>query len=205
LYEATLQGNHLEFAIDLAESMLSRFYDAEHGGFWQSGMESRDLILRIKEDNDGAEPSGNSVAIFALLRLAAITERADFKKAAEWSLRYFSPRLHELSDALPHMLNALLFWLQEPLRVVIAGHPDSSDVQNLIGATHQVYRPEKIILGTAGPVDSFTRTLPAHDDRPTAYICRGSFCLPPVCDSVVLRKVLADNNPSGFETPRQIS
>jgi len=71
LYEATLESKHLDFAIALAEAMIARFYDAENGGFWQSIAEAKDLILRVKDDYDGAEPSGNSVATLALLKLAA--------------------------------------------------------------------------------------------------------------------------------------
>src|SRR5205814_5121616 len=66
LYEATLEPKHLDFAIALAQAMLAKFYDAENGGFWQSAAGAKDLILRVKEDYDGAEPSGNSVAILAL-------------------------------------------------------------------------------------------------------------------------------------------
>ncbi|MGH7971053.1 MAG: thioredoxin domain-containing protein, partial [Limisphaerales bacterium] len=56
LYEATLEPRHLEFAMALAESMIDKFYDTQNGGFWQSAPGSRDLILRVKEDYDGAEP-----------------------------------------------------------------------------------------------------------------------------------------------------
>src|SRR5207248_2541336 len=80
LYQATLEPKHLEFGVSLAESILARFYDREEGGFWQSAAGADDLILRIKEDYDGAEPSGNSVAILSLLQLAAMTERAAFKE-----------------------------------------------------------------------------------------------------------------------------
>jgi uncharacterized protein len=69
--------------IALAEAMLAKFYDAENGGFWQSAAEAKDLILRVKDDYDGAEPSGNSVATLALLKLAAITGRENFTEAAE--------------------------------------------------------------------------------------------------------------------------
>ena len=57
LYEATLEPKHLDFAIELAEAMLAKFYDPENGGFWQSAADSKDLILRVKDDYDGAEPS----------------------------------------------------------------------------------------------------------------------------------------------------
>ncbi len=77
----------------------------------------------MKEDYDGAEPSGNSVAALALLKLGAITDRADYKKAAEETLRLFGERLQNLPQAVPYMLLAFDFSLEEPKRVVIAGDP----------------------------------------------------------------------------------
>ncbi len=93
LYESTLEPKHLDFAIELAGAMLAKFFDAENGGFWQGAAGSKDLILRVKDDYDGAEPSGNSVATLALLKLAAITGRDDFRKPAEATLRLFAQRL----------------------------------------------------------------------------------------------------------------
>ncbi|HUR46887.1 MAG TPA: hypothetical protein VMZ27_13495, partial [Candidatus Saccharimonadales bacterium] len=100
LYQVTLEPEHLEFCVALGESMLNKFYDSAAGGFWQTPTDSAHLILRIKEDYDGAEPSGNSVAILALLKLASITERKDFKDAAEKSLLIFSERLEQMPQAV---------------------------------------------------------------------------------------------------------
>jgi uncharacterized protein YyaL (SSP411 family) len=116
LYEATLEPRHLDFAIALAEAMLAKFYDAENGGFWQSAADSTDLILRVKDDYDGAEPSGNSVATLALLKLAAITGRADFRAAADATLQLFATRMEKFPQAVPYMLLALDFALGEPRR-----------------------------------------------------------------------------------------
>ena len=112
LYEATLEPRHLDFAIALAEAMVAKFYDAENGGFWQSAGGAKDLILRVKDDYDGAEPSGNSVATLALLKLAAITGREDFQKPAEATLRLFAHRLQNFPQAMPFMLHALDFQLR---------------------------------------------------------------------------------------------
>ncbi len=116
LYEATLDPQHLAFAIALADSMVKKFYDAKDGGFWQSPADTQDLILRVKEDYDGAQPSGNSVAVLALLKLAGMTGRADYREAAEKTLRFFSERMEQMPQAAPYMLKALDFSLQEPTR-----------------------------------------------------------------------------------------
>jgi len=202
LYQTTLEARHLQFAIELADTMLQKFQDAEHGGFWQSPANSVDLILRVKEDYDGAEPSGNSVAILALLKLAAITERPEYKTAAEKSLRLFSERMEHMPQAVPYMLLALDFALEEPRRVVLAMDPASdgkakagsvalpSEAQSLLRAAHAVYQPNKVILTTSGPVEAFAKTLPAKDGKPTAYVCTGTACQPPTQEGAQLKELL---------------
>jgi len=189
LYEATLEPEHLDFAIALAEAMITKFCDAKNGGFWQSAGEAGDLILRLKDDYDGAEPSGNSVVTLALLKLAAITGRGDFREPAEATLRLFAQRLQNSPQALPFMMQALDFWLEEPRRVVIAGDPRASKTRELLQAAHSVYQPNKVVLGNAGAVEDFARMLPAKDD-PAAYVCTGQACQPPTQDAVKLGAML---------------
>jgi uncharacterized protein len=191
LYEATLKPEHLEFAVALAESMLTRFYDAKDGGFWQSVEGAGDLIIRVKDDYDGAEPSGNGVAAMSLLRLAAITERGEFREAAEKTLRLFADRLQQLPQAVAFLLAALDFSSQEPRRVVIPGDTASADGRALLRAAHAGYRPNKVVLGTSGPVEPFARTLLPEAGKPTAYVCTGTACQAPTHDPETLQTQLA--------------
>jgi uncharacterized protein YyaL (SSP411 family) len=188
-YEATLEPKHLDFAIELADSMLAKFFDPENGGFWQSANDAKDLILRVKDDYDGAEPSGNSVATLALLKLGAITGRKDFTEAAEKTLHLFAHRLHNFPQAMPFLLHALDFSLQEPRRVVIAGNSDSKEFHELLRAAHSVYQPDKIVLGNTGAVEEFARTLPAKAG-PVVYLCSGQSCQPPTSDAAKVKEML---------------
>ena len=190
LYEATLKPEHLEFAIALAESMVERFYDHELGGFWQSTSEAKDLILRVKEDYDGAEPSGNSVAAYSLLRLAAIAERKDFKDAAEKTVRLFADRLQQLPQAVPFMLSAFDFSTEEPRRAVMVGNVSDEAGWGLLRAAHSVFQPNKVVLGTTGPVEPFARTLTSKNGGATAYVCTGTACQPPTHDVEKLKTLL---------------
>jgi uncharacterized protein YyaL (SSP411 family) len=190
LYEATLEPAHLEFAAALADAMLAKFYDAANGGFYDSAAGPRELILRCKDDYDGAEPSGNSVAVLALLRLAAITDGKEYAAAAEKTLRLLAPRLHEVPQAVPHLLLGLDFYLEAPRRAVVAGAPERPETRALLHAIHSVYQPNKVVLGIAGAVDPFARTLPAKDG-PVVYLCTGTACQPPSCDAETIKKFLA--------------
>ncbi len=178
LYEATVDPRHLEFAVELAEATIRRFYDPENGGFWQTTADTPHLLLRNKEDYDGAEPSGNSVAALALLKLAAICERKDWREAAEKTLRLFAQRLHQVPQAVPHLLLALDFALQEPKRVVLAGDFTCGSTASLLRAAHGVFEPHRVVLGNHGPVEPFARSLPVNEEFTLAYCCTGTECQP---------------------------
>ncbi len=182
----------MDFAVALAEAMLAKFHDAENGGFWQSGGGRKDLILRVKDDYDGAEPSGNSVATLSLLKLDAIAGRKDFTAAAEKTLRLFADRLKNFPQAMPFMLQALDFSLQEPKRAVVAGERGSLEFRNLLNAAHSVYQPNKVVLGNAGAVEEFARTLPANAG-PRVYLCTGDACQPPTSDAAKVKEMLKEN------------
>jgi uncharacterized protein YyaL (SSP411 family) len=189
LYEATLAPGHLDFAVELAAALLLKFYDDENGGFWQSGAEAKDLILRVKDDYDGAEPSGNSVATLALLKLGAITGRKNFTEAAEKTLRLYAHRLQNFPQAVPFILQALDFSLQEPKRVVVTGKNNPKKFQELLRAAHSVYQPDKIVSGNSGAVGEFARTLPAKNEA-AVYFCTGNSCQPPTDDAVKIKELL---------------
>ena len=189
LYEATLVPAHLDFACELATAMIEKFYDPANGGFWQTTGAAKNLILRVKDDYDGAEPSGNSSATLALLKLAAITGREDFKQAAEATLYLFAARLQQQPAALAFMLHALDFWLDEPRRVVLAVNPHSSQFKELLGAAHTVYQPNKIVYGTLGAVEAFAKTLTTPSEA-RAFVCTGTVCQPPATTPSELQKSL---------------
>lgn len=190
LYQATLDPQHLEFVVALAETMMQRFYDAKEGGFWQSPEGASDLILRVKEDYDGAEPSGNSVAVGLLLRLGAITDRREFSAAAHKTLALFSPRLKRQPHAVANLLLAFDFAHVEPKRVVIAGARTGEEFQALLKAAHSVYEPNKVVLGVEGAVEAFAKTLVAKEGHAAVFLCTGTQCQPPTSDPAALKRSL---------------
>jgi uncharacterized protein YyaL (SSP411 family) len=186
LYEATLDPQYLEFAIELNASMLKNFYDEKDGGFYESAGND-DVIFRLKSDNDGAEPSGNSVAIGAMLKLAATTHDDALKAKAEKSVQLFADSLTKTGQALPLMLQHLPTLLGEPVRVVITGDPNSAEGKALIRAAHRAYRPDKVVLGNVGPVEEFATTLKDVKGKPAAYVCTGTLCKNPTQDAATVK------------------
>lgn len=189
LYEAALNESHLEFALALAESMIERFCDEQHGSFWLTVANAPDLIMRLKDDYDGAEPAGGSVAVLALLKLAVITGRTRFRLAAERSLQADASRLWQMPQALPFRMQAVHLAVEEPCRIILAGDLDTAAASALLQAAHRVCLPNRIVLGNRGLVDGFAQTLPVAGPA-TAYVCKGTACQAPTSDPAVLTKMM---------------
>src|SRR5260370_4000730 len=93
LYETDFDPRRIEMAIALTRKMQDLFEDRENGAFFTTAEGDASLVLRMKDDYDGAEPAANSVALLNLLRLAEITNHEEFQKAAERTLSALSPRI----------------------------------------------------------------------------------------------------------------
>ncbi len=198
LYEAQLDPAHLQLAIQLTEQMRARFEDMEHGGFFSSAAGDENLVMRVKDDYDGAEPSGNSAALMNLLRLTQMTNRDDFRASAGRVLAAFEQRLSLAPSALPQMMAACEFLLGNPRQIIIVGAREGQDTSALLRTIHSRFMPNRILL----LVDSEeTRTRLAEgipsvdgmrriDGRAAAYVCRDYACQLPVTDSSALSELV---------------
>jgi uncharacterized protein YyaL (SSP411 family) len=193
LYEAQFDPRHLELALRLTEKMRELFEDRESGAFFSSAADDPSVILRVKEDYDGAEPSGNSVAVRNLLRLAAITGRDDLRQAADRALRAFGSRLMHVPIAIPQMLANCEWLLAGPREIVIAGE----DAEALTAALHRAFVPNKIALRANSAARSaltalapWTGPMGPVEGRAAAYVCRNYTCALPVSEPVRLTELI---------------
>jgi uncharacterized protein YyaL (SSP411 family) len=199
LYEAAFDPEYLEIAIRLTERQRELFEDLDHGGFFASSVGESRLVLRLKESDDGAEPSGNSVAALNLLRLAQITGREELRECAAGIFRAFANTLVEAPASLPQMLAAFGFSLAKPKQIVIAGYADREDTRALLMALSHRFLPTKIVL----LIDSdqtrqrlvllapATRNMTPIDGKAAAYVCENYTCRLPVTDPVEFGRLLA--------------
>jgi uncharacterized protein YyaL (SSP411 family) len=146
LFEASFDPSYLEIAAKLAKNGLQQFEDSEQGGFFSTAAGASDLLLRMKDDYDGAEPSGNSVGADVLLRLAHLTGDSSFRDRAEKSLRWVAPRLQAQPTMAPQMLVALGRWLSEPEQVVIRCVEIGPEVESLVAERQQKFSPNSVIV-----------------------------------------------------------
>ena len=176
LYETTFDAGHLELARALADAMLTRFEDREQGAFYSTAAGDPNLVMRLKEDYDGAEPSGNAMAALLLLRLAGITGEERYRKAAERTIEAFRERLERQASAVPQMMCAFLFSRRKPRQVEFTG----ADPAELVRIAHREFAPFQVLLR------STERTGPAQ-----ARICEDFVCRIPVDSAGELRRQLA--------------
>lgn len=192
LYESSLNPRYLTVAIRLTETMQARFEDKSHGGFFNSQEGDASMILRMKEDHDGAEPSPNSVAALNLLRLAQMTDRHDFRSSAEAALLYFSQLLEKAPSYLPQMLVALSFYLQKPQQIILAGSLDTPEMKSLRKVIYEKFLPNKVLLHASPEAAThldFLSTLKAQS--PTAFVCVDYACKLPTSEPKTLQEQLS--------------
>jgi uncharacterized protein len=184
LYETEFNPADLNWAARLAKRALSLFEDKEGGGFFSSPANQRDLVLRLKDDYDGAEPSGNSVMALTLLRLARITGIEDFRRAAERTLEAFSGRMLAGGPGLPQMLVAQMFAMGKPMEIVLAGSRDQQ--AGMLAEIRKRFLPNAVVMQAS----EAPQTMPAIDDRATAYVCENFACKLPVTEAAALAELL---------------
>ena len=132
LYEADFDIAWLQWALELQAKQDALFGDPAHGGYFSVTAGEPDILLRIKEDYDGAEPSPNSVSALNLLRLAQLTDKPEFRERALKTLAAFADQLTRTPTGLPQLLAALDASLAKPRQIVIAGPPDAPETRALL-------------------------------------------------------------------------
>jgi len=194
LYEASFEPRWLEAAIALAEMMIAQFWDNTEGGFFYTGNDHELLIARTKDPHDSSVPSGNSMAVTALLRLAKFTGRQDFLDKAEKTLHLFNPLLNTAPQAAAQMLNALDFYLGPVDEVVVAGNPNANDTLQALRLIRQAYRPNRVLafqpaVGVAREVEKMIPLLAgkAPSGPVTTYLCRDLACAAPLVGVAALQ------------------
>ncbi|KAJ8923165.1 hypothetical protein NQ315_001719 [Exocentrus adspersus] len=203
LYEASLDADWLQWAETLQEQQDARFWDANGAGYFTSPEGDASILIRGKEDQDGAEPCGNSVAVHNLIRLAAYLDRQDLRDKAGRTLAAFSERLRNVPVALPEMTSALMFFHNSPTQVFIAGSTEHNNTQALLDVVRSRFLPGRILAVADGPGgragllyrrhETLSRLRPIQG-KPTAYVCRNFACSLPVTEPDDLATSLDDGN-----------
>ncbi len=203
LYQATFVPRWLRAAVLLVESMIQQFWDADQAGFFFTGPDQRDILVRTKDAYDQAVPSGNSVAASNLLRLGRLTGNADYVKKAEATLQLYSGAMAQSPTAFPNMLATLDLFLTPSLEIVVTGDDDAKDLESILTTIHHAFLPNASLAyhSVQSDDDSLKELIPllrekrTTDGQATVYLCQGQTCEPPITSLAQLKKRLQDLSP----------
>ena len=191
LYETTFDARYLETARDLADRLVALFADAGQGGFFSSAAGDASLVLRMKDEYDGAEPAGNSAAALLLFRLYAMTGEEHYREAGARTLVAFGPRLRTAPHATPKMMCAAMLAMSPPSQVVLAGNAASADFAALAAEVRRRFAPHRVLLhADAERLPKTAGMTPTSDGRAAAYVCENFTCQLPVADVEALGRLL---------------
>jgi uncharacterized protein YyaL (SSP411 family) len=197
LFEATGNPLWLSRALDLTRVQLSLFWDGEKGGFFDTSGRDASILVRSREQYDGAEPAGNSIAAMNLLRLGALTGNAGFLERAESTLNAFGPWLEKQPSIMPCMVSAALQMRRPPSQIVIVGRKEDAATAALWRECNQRYLPGMARIHVDPEWrDRLAELIPyagevvQKDGVATAYVCSNFTCQLPVTEPAELGRML---------------
>jgi uncharacterized protein YyaL (SSP411 family) len=201
LYETTFDLRWFEHARALADGLQRLFLDRDRGGFFQTGSDAETLVVRPKDLQDNAVPSGNSLAADVLQRLAHLTGEAEIERAAVGALRLIRDAMAGAPSGFGHALCALDAYLSPVKEVAVVGDPAAEPTRALAAeVTTRRFAPNHV-LAVADPKDeasrgavALLRDRPQLNGSPTAYVCEHFTCRLPVTDPADLVEQLTGSS-----------
>ncbi|PYI61815.1 MAG: thioredoxin domain-containing protein [Verrucomicrobia bacterium] len=198
LYEASFNVEWLKLANELQETNDRLFFDEKNGGYFSNSGKDESVFLRMKDDNDGAEPAASSLAALNLLRLSQLRDDQKMAERARKTIDAFATTLSHFPSAMPQMLVALDYSLSKPRQIVIAGKKDAPETKALLKEVHRHFLPKTILLLAdggegqkyLGEKNEAIRAMSLVEGKPAAYVCENFTCKAPVTDAGQLAKLL---------------
>ena len=196
LYEATFEQRWLAQGTELVDSMIELFWDEDLGGFYDTGTDHEDLVVRPRDTFDNAQPCGGSVASDVLFKLAVLTGNQDYAVKGAMPLG----ALHQLMTRSPmgfgQWLGAVDFHLAQAKEIAIIGPAGDPATRRLLETVFGNYLPNKVVTGTDPTQVNTALDIPLLKDRglvdgrPAAYVCQNYVCQLPVTDPGALAEQL---------------
>ena len=184
-YEATFCLDYLKAAIELQDVLLEQFWDERDEAFFYTSKQGEDMLMRTKEFGDGAVPSGNSVALFNLARLARLTARIDYEEKAAGLARTIRFKAGSNSTMF---LTAASFVIGPTFEIVVVGESKSKDTWTMLRRINAKFSPNKTVLfkpdgdKTVGKIAGYTQSMVMAGSKATAYVCSNFKCGLPLTD-----------------------
>ena len=200
LYETGFEARWLEASINLADAMIELFWDDGAGGFYDTGHDAEELVIRPRDIFDNAQPCGSSLAADLLLKLAVITGKDEYSARAAGPMRSINRLMAQAPGGTGHWLAALDFYVSITQEIAVVGPREEEGTRALLEEVFSRYLPNKVLVGASGgeegsdPVPALNLPLLEGrglvDGKPTAYVCQNYACQLPVTDAESLARQL---------------
>jgi uncharacterized protein YyaL (SSP411 family) len=200
LYEVSADVSHLQWAFELQKKMDELFWDVDGGGYYSTALGDSSLVLRMKEEYDGAEPSPNSYAVMNLVKFAGITYKDEFLDKAKRTMKLYERMLNKAPIVFPHMVAAMDAYFHSRKQIIIAGGPKSDSARELISAAYRVFDPYRVILHADGSegqrylrslgLEYISEGIMTKDGKATAYVCQNFTCSLPTNNLEEFEKII---------------
>ena len=193
LFQADFKKKYLEAAILLTKTMIAEFWDIDSGGFGFTDSSGDKAVPNIKQIYDGAIPSGNSVALLDLLRIARLSGDVSFEQTAQKLLDSFAEDIKGYPMGHTYMLVGLDFAIGPTFSIVLVGNKESEDMKEMLSEIRKNYLPN-LTVKIWEDQDNQT-TIPGVNyekinGKATAYVCQNQTCMPPTTEKHEMLKYL---------------
>ena len=200
VYELTFDPNWLVHADELLTELLLHFYDRDQALFFSQTTQHQTPIARNATAYDGAEPSGVSLALKALIRLGRYFENRTYLSIAEQVFSTYSANIVRSPHAHLNLVHEWNMFSRRGWEIAIVGNLGDKRTDELLRVVRQAYLPGSIIAFKTPENDVVSELLPwlkykkEVDDTPAVYVCKNYVCKAPVTEVTSLRKVLSDRD-----------
>ena len=193
LYESTFELRWLAEASRLTQIIFAQFHDPTNGGFFQTGLDHEQLVVRRKDFIDNATPSGNALAAEALLRLSVLVGNDEYRREASRIVLIMQAMMTRQPTGFGRLLGVVASLLAPSQEVAIVGDPTEPATQALYQEVRKRYLPHTILASKRPEEESMLPLLAGRtlvDGKAAAYVCEHYTCQLPVTDAAALGKLL---------------
>ncbi|HET7088388.1 MAG TPA: thioredoxin domain-containing protein [Anaerolineae bacterium] len=184
LYQATFDSRWFVAARELAETMIAHFA-APDGAFYDTSDDHEALVIRPRDLQDNAVPSGNAMAATVLLKLGAYTGETRYTEIAERMLTGLHGALQQYPTAFGQWLVAYEFAAGSPKEIAVVGDPESADTGAMLDVIFEGFRPHQVVAlkrpGEASPIPLLDYR-EQIDGKATVSVCQHFACQMPVTE-----------------------
>ncbi|WP_048190821.1 thioredoxin domain-containing protein [Methanobacterium sp. SMA-27] len=197
LYSTIFDTKYLKTSIELNKTLLNHFWDNSNGGFYFTSDDAKQVLIREKKTFDSATPSGNSVELLNLIRIARLTEDYELESMPIKMETTFSKNILRSLTGHTQFINAVDYKIGPSYEVVIVGKPTDPETIQMLNSLNKHYLPNMVLIlkdpDNPGELDEISESLKfknSIDDKTTAYICSSGSCKKPTTDVVEMLKLL---------------